>query len=59
MILKKLKYYKWALNKQALMDYGWYTESSNASFAFQSTFYSNYIDHFTDNQLQIANASNA
>lgn len=59
MIIRSIKYYKWALNLATIKDYGVYTEAGDASLTFSANYDYFYYNRFTYGYYKVENTSNA
>lgn len=57
-IIRSVKYYRWSLNHQTLVDMGVFRDTDNQSYNFQQDFFNNYYVHFINNNVRTANSSN-
>ena len=58
-ILKNMKFFKWTINYQTLVDSGLYKDSGSDSYNFETNYNSLYYQHFKNNKLVIPDSSNA
>ena len=58
-ILKSLKFYKYALSDYTILDLGVYKDTNDGSYSIADDFYQNYASHWEDNSTSISNSSNA
>ena len=54
-----MKYYKWAMNTQTIIDMGPYKYSDNNMYNFKNNYYNYYYIHFYDYRYTISNSYNA